>query len=81
VDYLLLDPRFRLLYAVTAETDLDLECAYAGAIGGDAVPGFGCSDCRCRSHLFYYRNNPLREVAAAGASLGIAPGRQSIKNC
>jgi Uri superfamily endonuclease len=30
------------------------ECALATEIGqrGEAVPGFGCSDCRCISHLF-----------------------------
>jgi len=81
VDYLLLDPRFRLVHAVTVETDLDLERAYADALGGAAVPGFGCSDCSCRSHLLPFRENPLRRVLAAGSSLGIEPGRQSIKNC
>lgn len=81
VDYLLLDPRFQLRYAVTAETDLDLECAYAGALGGRAVEGFGCSDCRCISHLFHFEDDPLSDVVAAGSSLGIPPGRQSIKNC
>lgn len=25
---------------------------------GIPVPGFGCSDCRCRSHLFRFKNKP-----------------------
>ena len=42
-------------------TQNDLECAIAGMISkiSDAdVPGFGCSDCSCRSHLFYFAENP-----------------------
>ena len=39
-----------------------LECELAGgleAIMGAGVPGFGCSDCECRSHLFRSEAAPL----------------------
>lgn len=39
-----------------------LECELAGgleAIMGAGVPGFGCSDCGCRSHLFRSEEPPL----------------------
>jgi len=39
-----------------------LECDLARAMAGfasDRVPGFGCSDCSCESHLFRMPMNPL----------------------
>ncbi len=32
-------------------------------IGSGNVPGFGCSDCRCKSHLVYFPEMPLRTSA------------------
>ncbi len=56
---------------VMVKTDIPIvepvssECRLAGflkRIGGAPVSGFGSSDCSCRSHLFYFRDNPsLRE--------------------
>ena len=53
IDYLL--PRCHWLQPVVTRTDLDLECPIARSIGQrlDPVPRFGCSDCRCASHLHY----------------------------
>ena len=38
------------------------ECALAGEVaawpGAAAVPGFGCTDCRCATHLFHFRERP-----------------------
>ncbi|MFC1889260.1 DNA/RNA nuclease SfsA, partial [Thermodesulfobacteriota bacterium] len=39
-----------------------LECEIAGAVGALSdwlVPGFGCSDCACPSHLFGFAGDPL----------------------
>ena len=44
----------------------NLECALAedvAALGGEAIPGFGSSDCRCASHCFYFSASPLRNPA------------------
>ncbi|WP_254279579.1 GIY-YIG nuclease family protein [Haloarcula marina] len=51
IDYLLGDPSTSVDAVVT--TEADVECGVAERLldAGDAVPGFGCSDCRCRSHL------------------------------
>lgn len=41
----------------------DLECTMAGdlsAIADDEIQGFGCSDCSCPSHLFYFKDDPLQ---------------------
>ena len=40
----------------TGETECKLHAALAG--GGVVVPGFGSSDCGCRSHLVWFRRKP-----------------------
>jgi Uri superfamily endonuclease len=72
VDWLLTDPRFSLAYAICAPTPDRLECALAGVIGGQSVPGFGCSDCRCASHLFFHPRNPRKTIASAFLSIGLS---------
>jgi Uri superfamily endonuclease len=69
VDYLLVHQDFRLAYTLCAPCTGDFECRLAEAIGTGAVPGFGCSDCRCNSHLFYRPRLPTREVEVALSSL------------
>jgi Uri superfamily endonuclease len=53
IDYLL--ERASVIDIALHETGSRSECAVAGALGikYSSVPGFGCSDCRCRSHLFF----------------------------
>ena len=53
VDYLLENPDTRIRAVFVKEAPKTTECAIAEAIGqlGEAVVGFGCSDCRCLSHL------------------------------
>jgi len=67
IDYLL--PHTSLLEAFTTRTTRDQECSIAKAIGKklQAVPRFGCSDCRCSSHLHFAseRQKMLDAVAAA----------------
>jgi|WetSurMetagenome_2_1015567.scaffolds.fasta_scaffold00367_5 Uri superfamily endonuclease len=67
IDYLL--PHTSLLEAFTTRTTRDQECRIANAIGKrlQAIPRFGCSDCRCSSHLHFAseRQEMLDAVAAA----------------
>lgn len=72
VDYLHLNPAFRLVSAVYAFTSAPFECTLASIIGGDSVPGFGCTDCTCSSHLFYRRENPLSEITDTFKALGLS---------
>ena len=71
IDYLL--PRCQWLQEVVTRTDLDLECSIARSIGERlvSVPRFGCSDCRCASHLHYSeREEETRQaVSMAHASV------------
>jgi len=53
IDYLL--PSASWMQAVITVTDQDLECEIARKISRRlaSIPGFGCSDCNCQSHLHY----------------------------
>jgi len=42
------------------------ECELAQRIeeeAQDGVPGFGSSDCKCLSHMFYFKANPIQSKA------------------
>jgi Uri superfamily endonuclease len=78
VDYLSGSRSFLLRYTVSALTMERLECRLAAALGGENVPGFGCSDCDCTSHLFFRRRSPVREVANAFRKTGLVPVTATI---
>jgi Uri superfamily endonuclease len=66
IDYLL--PHTSLEEVFITKTTQDLECSIAKAMGKQlmAVPRFGCTDCRCHSHLHYaIELQEMRAVAAA----------------
>ncbi|MDM7933754.1 MAG: GIY-YIG nuclease family protein [Methanothrix sp.] len=67
IDHLL--PFTSLQVAFVTRTSRDLECIIARAIGEslEAVGGFGCSDCRCGSHLHYSPELGRACEAAIGA--------------
>jgi Uri superfamily endonuclease len=80
VDYLSTNDHFTLRYTVHAITCNRFECRLADTLAGPGVPGFGCSDCTCPSHLFYRARNPVHEIENAFRSLGLAPVTATIKN-
>lgn len=56
IDYLL--AQAGLVEVFITRTSRDLECSIARVVGEHLIPvkGFGCSDCRCISHLHYGRD-------------------------
>jgi Uri superfamily endonuclease len=66
IDYLLPHTSFQEVFIT--KTSQDLECRIAKAMGRRlmAVPRFGCTDCRCDSHLHYAIE--LQEMRAAAAA-------------
>jgi len=78
VDYLLLAPEFTLAGAVSASTTEPFECGLARKLGGQSIPGFGCSDCSCTSHLFFRKRVPLYEIEVAFRSLDLVPTIKTI---
>ena len=54
IDYLL--PKTTIQAIITTSTEKDLECQISNCIGKKTTPitGFGCTDCRCLSHLHHH---------------------------
>ena len=54
IDYLLKAEEVSIDSIYVRESDTKIECATADVVSERGVPvkGFGCSDCRCSSHLF-----------------------------
>ena len=72
IDYLLPIARFQEVFIT--KTSLDLECSIADDIGKRLlpVPGFGCTDCRCISHLHYSQDlGVMRDAVALAHSAAI----------
>ncbi|WP_321505706.1 GIY-YIG nuclease family protein [uncultured Methanoregula sp.] len=80
VDYLSTGHSFTLRYTVHAVTEGRFECRLADTLAEPGIPGFGCSDCTCKSHLFYRTHDPVHEIEIAFRSLGLAPVTTTIKN-
>jgi len=79
VDYLSTDSRFALRYTVHAVTEERFECPLAEALGEPGIPGFGCSDCDCSSHLLYRTRDPHDEIERACRALELVPVTTTIK--
>ncbi|MCW4010063.1 MAG: GIY-YIG nuclease family protein [Candidatus Bathyarchaeota archaeon] len=58
IDYLLDSDAAQIVEVLYLQGKKSVECAVAEKVGchGDPVRGFGCSDCRCTSHLFRVEN-------------------------
>ncbi|HUV33458.1 MAG TPA: GIY-YIG nuclease family protein [Candidatus Desulfaltia sp.] len=54
IDYLLREHVVTLSHVYYTETDQKVECLLASRVAehGEPVKGFGCSDCKCSSHLY-----------------------------
>ena len=54
IDYILREPKVSVKTVYQKYTEEKEECKLAESVSqhGDPIPGFGCSDCRCVSHLF-----------------------------
>lgn len=80
IDYLLRSPSCTLLTAYCFPTTGRAECRLASLLTGIPVPGFGCSDCRCVSHLYYYSSHPETDIGEASAELSLSAHSKTIKN-
>lgn len=75
IDYLL--PRATISGVIIAESEARIECQIARLLNRHyhPIPGFGCSDCRCPSHLFFAPDeNQMKSYVMSSISLlGIPP--------
>jgi len=75
IDYLL--PRGPINGIILCQTQERAECTIAQALSGqfDCIPGFGSSDCRCHSHLFFATEERQMQakIMSSMERLGIKP--------
>lgn len=79
IDYLL--EKASITGVILYETNDRAECTIAQALEHqfDSIPGFGCSDCRCRSHLFFADENQMESnITATLKSQGMRPKLERI---
>ena len=71
IDYLL--EKASISEIILCETKDRTECAIAQALSCqfDSIPGFGSSDCKCRSHLFFATDKMKPTIMATLSSLSI----------
>ena len=63
IDYLLNDEAANVIGVYYTQGEKAKECKIAGILreNAESIAGFGCSDCRCKSHLFLAENFVLLE--------------------
>lgn len=63
IDYFL--QKGKIVGVEKIETSRKAECLLSKRVGKMAnsyVKGFGSSDCKCASHLYYFKSNPLKQI-------------------
>ncbi|MFC2005055.1 DUF123 domain-containing protein [Chloroflexota bacterium] len=73
IDYFL--QRASINNIIICETEDRVECTIAQALSRqfDSIPGFGSSDCKCSSHLFFAVEEMAQEITMMLNSLGMKP--------
>lgn len=59
IDYLLKDKNTEIDEVIFNLSNKKIECELVNSISkeGIEIDNFGCSDCECKSHLIYFKNN------------------------
>lgn len=76
IDYIV--PHFKDFIAIPVRSSEPLECSLSQALGSiadDYVPNFGCSDCNCDSHLYWFAENPFKSEEFVDVILDFRIGR------
>lgn len=79
IDYLLTEAK--VVQVILCETERRLECLLSQVLANEfsSVPGFGSSDCRCKSHLYFADNRAYLERGIKRAIADMALPRQVCK--
>lgn len=58
VDYLLKNENSKIREVIYNVSDEKIECKLSQSISkkGEGIKDFGCSDCQCKSHMYYFKN-------------------------
>ena len=64
IDYLL--KHAKIFHVISIKTNKRLECALNNMVSklpnAKPIKGFGCSDCKCESHLFYFPEKNFKQI-------------------
>lgn len=75
IDYLLNKAEIREI--ILCQTEKRLECLLSQALDGELtyIPGFGSSDCHCKSHLFFStdKDSLVGRITSFIIQLGLSP--------
>jgi len=55
----------KIIESISIETNKKIECIISNKLrkkADNSVKGFGSSDCRCESHLYYFKDNPTEPL-------------------
>lgn len=55
----------KIIDVIKIETNKKIECQLSKKINKKSdsnMKRFGCSDCKCMSHLYYFKNNPIKKI-------------------
>ncbi|MEN2995329.1 MAG: DNA/RNA nuclease SfsA [Thermodesulfovibrio sp.] len=64
IDYFLKEAKIINDFPILTDKDIECRLAYSLSNISDAtVPEFGSSDCQCKSHLFYFQENPVYKIS------------------
>ncbi len=83
VDYLLAHKNSEITDVIYALNNDKMECKVAREIAeeGVGINNFGCSDCKCHSHLFYFKLDDLEKYCTESYErLGLSPQSYLQKN-
>ena len=79
VDYLLKNPESGVIKVYLSDDGIKHECELATRIAGKGteMKGFGCSDCKCNSHLIYFTSALEADSACVNAfkEMGLKLGK------
>jgi Uri superfamily endonuclease len=79
IDYLL--EKVTLDAIITGESPERTECKIALVLARqfESVPGFGASDCHCRSHLFFWADDMTPAIISTLEGIGLEPREKYIR--
>ncbi len=80
IDYLL--QKAAINNIIICQTKDTIECTIAQALSShfDAIPSFGCSDCKCHSHLFFATGRrQMKSKVMSVTRLSTPEGTQVVK--
>jgi Uri superfamily endonuclease len=82
IDYLLNSPNSIVDEVILERSPEKWECNVAIEISKKGIPKnkFGCSDCKCSSHLFYFENKESAENTCLGSFKKLKLEIEKIKN-